>query len=43
MSARRSHLVVSALGWLGFNAVMLWAVAFLAGVLVPRTVDGPCS
>ena len=41
MPVRRSHLVVSALGWLGFNAVMVWAVAFLAGGLVPRTVDGP--
>jgi len=41
VSARRSHLVVSALGWLGFNAVMLWAVGFLAAVVVPRTVDGP--
>jgi methanethiol S-methyltransferase len=39
--ARPSHLAASALGWLGFNAVMLWAVGFLAGVVVPRTVDGP--
>ncbi|MBZ5738861.1 methyltransferase family protein [Nocardioides mangrovi] len=29
------------LGWLGFNAVMVWAVLFLADVVVPRTVDGP--
>ena len=41
MSRRRSHLVMSALGWAGFNAVTLWAVVFLAGVAVPRTVDGP--
>ena len=41
MSVRRTHLVVSALGWAGFNAVTLWAVAFLAGVALPRTVDGP--
>ena len=41
MSRRRSHLALAALGWLGFNVVTLWAVAFLAGVVVPRTVDGP--
>ena len=41
MRARAGHLVLSALGWLGFNAVMVWAVAFLAGVVVPRTIDGP--
>ena len=41
MSGRRSHLLLSALGWVGFNAVTLWAVAFLAGVALPRTVDGP--
>jgi len=41
MPARLTHRAVSALGWAGFTAVMLWAVAFLAGVVVPRTVDGP--
>ena len=44
MPARRpplAHLAVSVLGWVGFTAVTLWAVAFLAGVAVPRTVDGP--
>jgi protein-S-isoprenylcysteine O-methyltransferase Ste14 len=41
MSGRRTNLVVSALSWVGFNAVTLWAVAFLAGVGLPRTVDGP--
>ncbi|GAA1771084.1 isoprenylcysteine carboxylmethyltransferase family protein [Nocardioides hankookensis] len=41
MRRRTSDLVLSALGWLGFNAVMLWTVLFLAGVVVPRTVDGP--
>ena len=38
---RTSDLFLSALGWLGFQAVMLWTVVFLAGVVVPRTVDGP--
>ncbi|QIG41372.1 isoprenylcysteine carboxylmethyltransferase family protein [Nocardioides anomalus] len=33
--------LLSALGWAGFNLVMLWALLFLAGVVVPRTVDGP--
>jgi protein-S-isoprenylcysteine O-methyltransferase Ste14 len=34
-------LALSAAAWLGFNVVMLWMVAFLAGVVVPRTVDAP--
>ncbi len=33
-------LLVSALGWVGFALVTLWAVVFLADVVVPRTVDG---
>ena len=41
MPVRRTHLALSALGWLGFGAVTFWAMAFLAGVLLPRTVDGP--
>jgi methanethiol S-methyltransferase len=41
MSRRPAHLTLSALGYLGFNAVVVWTIAFLAGVLVPRTVDGP--
>ena len=32
---------LSALGWLAFNAVVLWTAAFLADVVVPRSVDGP--
>jgi protein-S-isoprenylcysteine O-methyltransferase Ste14 len=32
---------VSAAGWLGFLAVTGWTMAFLAGAVVPRTVDGP--
>ncbi|WP_017934228.1 methyltransferase family protein [Nocardioides sp. Iso805N] len=41
MTRRFASLVLSAAGWMAFNAVMLWTVAFLAGVVVPRTVDGP--
>jgi protein-S-isoprenylcysteine O-methyltransferase Ste14 len=41
MSSRLASLSVSALAWLGFVVVMLWTVGFLAGVVVPRTVDGP--
>ena len=33
--------LLSAAGWFGFVAVMVWTMAFLAGVVVPRTVDGP--
>ncbi len=38
---RAAHLFLSAIGWAGFVAVMVWAVAFLADVGVSRTVDGP--
>ena len=38
---RLSSLVLSALAWVGFVVVMLWTMGFLAGVVVPRTVDGP--
>ncbi|KQW53155.1 hypothetical protein ASC77_02330 [Nocardioides sp. Root1257] len=41
MRRRTPDLLLSALGWLGFQAVMLWTIVFLAGVVVPRTVDGP--
>jgi methanethiol S-methyltransferase len=41
MSRRSVQLVLSALGYLGFQAVMLWTVVFLADVVVPHTVDGP--
>jgi protein-S-isoprenylcysteine O-methyltransferase Ste14 len=34
-------LFLSAVGYVGFVAVTLWTVAFLAGVVVPRVVDGP--
>jgi methanethiol S-methyltransferase len=41
MSRRHAHLALSAAGWAAFQAVMLWTVLFLAGEVVPRTVDGP--
>jgi protein-S-isoprenylcysteine O-methyltransferase Ste14 len=41
MKRRPIVLTLSASAWVGFNVVMLWMVAFLAGVAVPRTVDGP--
>ena len=40
MSRRSLQLVLSALGWLGFLLVVAWTIAFLADVVVPRTVDG---
>ena len=41
MSSRLSSLFLSALAWVGFVVVVLWTIGFLAGVVVPRTVDGP--
>lgn len=41
MPRRPLHLFLSALGWAGFNLVVVWTMAFLADVVVPRTVDGP--
>lgn len=41
MSSRLTSLFLSALAWVGFVVVVLWTVGFLAGVVVPRTVDGP--
>ena len=41
MSRRPVHLFLSALGWAGFVLVTGWTMAFLAGVVVPWTVDGP--
>src|SRR4051794_34464395 len=32
---------LSGLGYAGFVAVTAWTIAFLAGVAVPRVVDGP--
>ena len=40
MSTRALHLALSCAGWLGFVAVTAWTMAFLAGEIVPRTVDG---
>lgn len=41
MSRRTALLTVSAAAWCGFVAVTVWTMAFLAGVWLPRTVDGP--
>ena len=41
MSRRPTHLALSAAGWFGFVAVTVLTMAFLAGVVIPRTVDGP--
>lgn len=41
MRRRPAHLVVSALAYAGFAGVLGWTVLFLAGVVVPRTVDAP--
>jgi protein-S-isoprenylcysteine O-methyltransferase Ste14 len=40
MSSRLASRVLSATAWVGFVLVVLWAVAFLAGIVVPRAVDG---
>ena len=34
-------LLLSAVAYVGFVVVTLWTMAFLAGVVVPRGVDGP--
>jgi protein-S-isoprenylcysteine O-methyltransferase Ste14 len=36
-----TRLSLSALGYVGFVVVQVWAVAFVAGQWLPRTVDGP--
>lgn len=41
MSRRATNLFISGIAWLGFVGVIVWTMAFLAGVVVPRTVDGP--
>ncbi|MEI2778080.1 MAG: isoprenylcysteine carboxylmethyltransferase family protein [Tetrasphaera sp.] len=41
MKRDSAWLILSALGWAAFVAVVVWTMAFLAGVVVPRTVDGP--
>jgi protein-S-isoprenylcysteine O-methyltransferase Ste14 len=41
MRRRPAHLLLSALGWVGFNVVIGWTILFLADVALPRTVDGP--
>lgn len=41
MTRRLLHLLISATAWCGFVAITVWTMAFLANVVVPRTVDGP--
>jgi protein-S-isoprenylcysteine O-methyltransferase Ste14 len=41
MLRRIVSLVISAAAWCGFVAITVWTMAFLAGVALPRTVDGP--
>jgi protein-S-isoprenylcysteine O-methyltransferase Ste14 len=41
VSRQPLSLFLSAVGYVGFVAVTLWTIAFLAGVVVPRVVDGP--
>ena len=41
MSRQPLYLFLAAVAWAGFFAVTLWSVVFLAGGIVPRTVDGP--
>lgn len=41
MSRRPALLALSAAGWFGFVTVTVWTMAFLADVIIPRTVDGP--
>lgn len=41
MARRFAHLGLSAGAWLGFTAIMVWMIAFLAGVGVPHRVDAP--
>ena len=41
MSRRPVSLFLSAIAWMGFVAITLWTIGFLAGVAVPRVVDGP--
>jgi len=37
----RAYLVLSGIAWCGFLAIIVWTMAFLGGVAVPHTVDGP--
>src|SRR6476469_3469108 len=41
MTRRHAYLVLSGIAWCGFLAIIVWTMAFLAGVALPRTVDGP--
>jgi methanethiol S-methyltransferase len=41
VSRHPASLLLSAVAYVGFVVVTLWTVLFLAGVVVPRGVDGP--
>jgi protein-S-isoprenylcysteine O-methyltransferase Ste14 len=41
MTRRIVLLAISAAAWCGFVAITVWTMAFLTGVALPRTVDGP--
>ena len=41
MTRRPVHLTLSVVAYAGFALVVVWTVAFLAGVAVPTTVDAP--
>ncbi|MGH3506473.1 MAG: methyltransferase family protein [Nocardioidaceae bacterium] len=41
MSRQPLFLLLSAVAWAGFIAVVLWSMGFLADGVVPRVVDGP--
>jgi len=41
MRRRPAYLLISAAGWIGFNAITVWTIAFLTDAVLPRTVDGP--
>ena len=38
---RYVYLLISSVAWFGFTAITVWTMAFLADVVIPRTVDGP--
>ena len=41
MRRRPAYLLISAANWIGFIAITVWTMAFLADLVLPRTVDDP--
>ncbi|MEO7350418.1 MAG: isoprenylcysteine carboxylmethyltransferase family protein [Marmoricola sp.] len=41
MSRRPAHLFLSAAAWSGFVVVTVWTMAFLTGLVIQWTIDGP--